>query len=147
MKRILVALDESDRAPQVLATAMEQARMSGGQLELLRVCPLPTYPYPPAVYAMAPDLLPNVLEESTNRSLAEVAEKVPAGLRGGSHVRLGMPWQQICAVATELDVDLIVLGAHGYHLLERMLGTTAARVVNHADRPVLVVRSRPAAGA
>ena len=37
--------------------------------------------------------------------------------------------------------SVIVIGSHGYGGLERLLGTTAARVVNHADRAVLVVRS------
>ena len=35
---------------------------------------------------------------------------------------------------------LIVIGSHGYGGIDHLLGTTAARVVNHADRPVLVVR-------
>jgi nucleotide-binding universal stress UspA family protein len=38
-------------------------------------------------------------------------------------------------------VDLIVIGSHGYDALDRLLGTTAAKVVNHADRSVLVVRA------
>ena len=37
--------------------------------------------------------------------------------------------------------DLIVIGAHGYGRLDRLLGTTASKVVNHADRDILVVRS------
>ena len=36
--------------------------------------------------------------------------------------------------------DLIVVGSHGYSGIDHLLGTTAARVVNHADRSVLVVR-------
>jgi len=34
-----------------------------------------------------------------------------------------------------------VIGSHGYGGLDRLLGTTAARVVNHADRNVLIVRN------
>jgi nucleotide-binding universal stress UspA family protein len=44
-------------------------------------------------------------------------------------------------IATEEDVDLIVIGSHGYHDADRVLGTTAAKVVNHADHSVLVVRA------
>jgi universal stress protein F len=145
VQRILVALDESERAAQVLETAVKLARSVGGKLFLLRVCPIPTYPYPLGVYALAPDMLPAVLEENTRRTLAQVEETVPAPLRGGAHVKLGVAWQQICSMATELDVDLIVIGAHGYHLVDRVLGTTSARVVNHADRSVLVVRGPEAA--
>jgi nucleotide-binding universal stress UspA family protein len=56
---------------------------------------------------------------------------------------LATPWDGICRAAIELDADLIVLGSHGYGALDRVLGTTAAKVVNHADRSVLVVRSKP----
>jgi hypothetical protein len=43
--------------------------------------------------------------------------------------------------AKELDVDLIAIGSHGYPSIDRLLGTVAAKVVNHADRNVLVVRT------
>jgi nucleotide-binding universal stress UspA family protein len=43
-------------------------------------------------------------------------------------------------VARELSVDLIAIGSHGYSPVDHVLGTTAAKVVNHADRSVLVVR-------
>jgi nucleotide-binding universal stress UspA family protein len=43
--------------------------------------------------------------------------------------------------ARAIGADLIVIGSHGYGGLDRVLGTTAARVVNHADRSVLVVRN------
>ena len=55
-------------------------------------------------------------------------------------VRTGSPWSAICAAAREHDADLIVLGAHGYDAVDHILGTTAAKVVNHADRSVLVVK-------
>lgn len=55
-------------------------------------------------------------------------------------VEVGSPWQSICKVAKAEDVELIVLGSHGYSGLDHVLGTTAAKVVNHADRSVLIVR-------
>jgi nucleotide-binding universal stress UspA family protein len=39
-----------------------------------------------------------------------------------------------------VEAALILIGSHGYSGLDHLLGTTAARVVNHADRSVLVVR-------
>jgi nucleotide-binding universal stress UspA family protein len=35
-----------------------------------------------------------------------------------------------------------VIGSHGYDLVDRLLGTTAATVVNSATRDVLVVHRR-----
>ena len=59
-------------------------------------------------------------------------------------MHVGIPWDTICSVAKEEDVDLIVIGSHGYDILDRIVGTTAAKVVNHADRSVLVVRHKNA---
>ena len=55
-------------------------------------------------------------------------------------VRIGNPWSAICAAAREHDVDLVVVGSHGYEGVDHLIGTTAAKVVNHCDRSVLVVR-------
>jgi len=54
---------------------------------------------------------------------------------------MGTAWDAICRVAQEEAVDLIVIGSHGYGALDRFIGTTAAKVVNHADRSVLIVRA------
>jgi nucleotide-binding universal stress UspA family protein len=51
------------------------------------------------------------------------------------------PEDTIVRLGRELDADLIVLGSHGFSGLDHLLGTTAAKVVNHADRNVLVVRT------
>lgn len=52
------------------------------------------------------------------------------------------PWRVILATADDLDVDLIVLGSHGYHGMDRILGTTAGRVANQARCDVLVIHQR-----
>ena len=49
--------------------------------------------------------------------------------------------QVICGAAPTTDAGLIVIGSHGFGSLDRVFGTTAARVVNHADRSTLVVRT------
>lgn len=54
----------------------------------------------------------------------------------------GDPWRCILDVARDLEVDLIVMGNHRYHGLDRVLGTVATKVVNHADRDVLIVHDR-----
>jgi nucleotide-binding universal stress UspA family protein len=55
-------------------------------------------------------------------------------------VALGAPWEAVCSAAREVSADLILIGSHGYSGIDRLLGTTAAKIVNHADRPVLVAR-------
>ena len=70
------------------------------------------------------------------------AKDLPKGLRVTSVVRTGVAWHVVCAVAAEVNANLIVIGSHGYAGFDRILGTTAERVVNHADRSVLVVRDK-----
>ena len=138
MQKILVGIDSSPRASMVLEYALELATKTGGKLFLLHAYTLPVG-LPIEVYAMSPDALPQVLERNANRELDEIAARVPPALLGGKQVALGTPWQQLCEAAQKQDMDLIVIGSHGYGGLDRILGTTAARVVNHADRSVLVV--------
>jgi nucleotide-binding universal stress UspA family protein len=43
-------------------------------------------------------------------------------------------------VARELQADLIVVGHRGHFLRDHLLGSTADRVSEHADCPVMIVR-------
>ena len=70
---------------------------------------------------------------------------MPRDFLDGIYTHVGSPWDGICRTAIEQDADPIVLGSRGYGTLERLLGTTAAKVVNHADRPVMVVRPKSTA--
>jgi len=54
----------------------------------------------------------------------------------------------LARAAAECDADLIVMGTHGRRGLRRaLLGSVAESLVRIADRPVLVVREGPGAGA
>lgn len=139
MKKILVALDASPFAAQVLAQAVTLAEKHGGQLWLLRAVGLPVE-LPLEAYAMPPESVASLLEKSARKDIAEMAEKVPAGLIGGQIVEIGVPWRTICDVATRERADLLVMGAHGHRLLDRVLGTTTGKVVTHCDVSVFVVR-------
>lgn len=140
MDRILVGLDASPRAMDVLSTAVNLARRAGGKLVLFRAVGIPLG-MPPEAYALSPDSLEQLLEREALRYLESVAAGVPADLLEGVRVHAGTPWRSICAAAHEVKADLIVIGSHGYQGLDRLIGTTAAKVVNHAECSVLVVRS------
>jgi nucleotide-binding universal stress UspA family protein len=141
MQKVLVALDASRRAPVVLETAANIARATGGELFLLRAVGLP-HDIPADAYSMSPnDLVVRWTNEAV-RDLEARAAALPPGLVTHVVVRVGSPWSAICAAAREQDVDLVVIGSHGYDALDHVLGTTAAKVVNHLDRSVLVVRPR-----
>jgi nucleotide-binding universal stress UspA family protein len=53
----------------------------------------------------------------------------------------------IVAVANELDTDVIVLGARGLTGLAAFMGSVSIHVLEHAQRPVLIVPPKPASHA
>jgi nucleotide-binding universal stress UspA family protein len=139
MKKLLVCLDGSKRQADVLGAAVGLARRTGARLLLFRSVGVPS-DVPPAAYSMDVGDVPGMLQHQAEESLEQLARTVPAELYAGVRVSVGVPWPSIERAAAEEDVDMIVIGSHGYQALDRVLGTTAAKVVNHADRSVLVVR-------
>jgi nucleotide-binding universal stress UspA family protein len=142
MKTYLVALDSSIRASQVLAEACALAQSTGAKLVLFRAIGLPS-DLPIEAYAMSPDGVILVLQQRATAELAELAKRIPAGVKFEIRQEIGAAWQAICEAGRLVDASLIIVGSHGYSGLDRLLGTTASRVVNHADRSVLVVRPTP----
>jgi universal stress protein F len=140
MDRILVGLDASSRSPAVLATAHALARRAGGKLLLFRAVGLP-FEMPREAYSMDPGSIAELLRKNAISYLEALLEEVAPELRLGVHVSTGTPWEAICRAAEERAVDLIVIGSHGYSGIDRVIGTTAAKVVNHATCSVLVVRN------
>lgn len=140
MKRILVALDGSPRAPLVLAAAAKLAQLCGAKLVLFRAIGLPPE-LPPDLLVAPPLRIEDSLRAAAMASLEQVAATIDRHLVEAITTRVATAWDGILHEAREREADLIMLGSHGYRGLDRVLGTTAAKVVNHADRNVLVVRS------
>lgn len=142
MKRILVAVDASPCAPSVIEAAIELAQRGGAKMHLFRAVGLPPEPLALNDFASPPTQVVDALMASAKRELADLARSIPAELVEAVSTQIGVAWDAICTYAREHDVDMIVIGSHGYRFIDRIIGTTAAKVVNHADRPVLVVRRK-----
>jgi nucleotide-binding universal stress UspA family protein len=141
MKRILVGLDGSPRAPGVLSTALTIARAQGAKVFLLRSVGLPP-DVPQDFWRTTDEPLLDVLRRRAKVYLDEQSARVPAELLAGTEVVVGVPWQAVCDKAKREEFDLIVIGSRGYGGLDLLLGTTAAKVVNHAPCTVVVVRGQ-----
>ena len=141
MKRILVALDASPRAPAVLAAARQLAELAGARLVLFRAINLPAE-LPREILEQRDLTLEDLLRRDAKAALEQLARDLPPTLLEALVTELAIPWDGIVRAARTHDADLIVLGSHGFRGLDHLLGTTAAKVVNHADRDVLVVRAR-----
>jgi nucleotide-binding universal stress UspA family protein len=138
---MLIALDESPRALAVFEAGTALARLTGAQVFLVRVLTEPP-DIPPAAHT-TPDRLAHDVEQTVRDDFQRLMNTAPDIQFAAPLVVAGDPWRRIIDAGKELDVDVIVMGSHRTHGMERVLGTVASRVVNHADRSVLVVRERP----
>ena len=93
--------------------------------------------------------LPHNAYEKVEADIASSARRMMdtfcAGIEGipqhEGEVVSGVPHNEIIAAAQQQDIDLIVMGTHGWAGLEHLLfGSTAERVVRHAPCPVMTVR-------
>jgi nucleotide-binding universal stress UspA family protein len=141
MRRIVVGLDGSSRSVGVLDAAVALAKAHGGKITVVRGVGLPP-DVPQDFWKATDEPLIDVLCKRARGYLEECLAKVPAELRASSPIQVvvGVPWQAVCDAARAAQADLVVIGSHGYGGLDRLLGTTAAKIVNHANCTVLVVR-------
>jgi nucleotide-binding universal stress UspA family protein len=142
ISKILVALDGSERADGVFRGAAELAASLGASLHLLSAVAVPPE-FPPAAYTSHVDGLPAYLVTQAEAHLHALALRA-------RHMRVEVivrestqPWRAIIEVADEIGADLIVVGSHGYHGVDYLLGTNAGKVANQARRNVLVVHRPP----
>ena len=138
MTTILVALDGSTRARGVFDAAATLARALRARLVLYRALVVPPDLSAPGE-AKGPDELPKYLEKEANAEFLALkmrAPDVPCEVRIDE---TDQPWRAIVAAGDAVNADLIVLGSHGFHGWDHMLGTTAGKVANRAPRNVMII--------
>lgn len=141
---ILVPLDGSKRAEQILPHAEELAQRYKARIILLRVVEPPpmitdaTAPYA-AQYGQDIEELRKRAETYLSGLAGEFQEKnIQARTRLGS----GQVVEAILNAAQRDEADLIALASHGRTGLSRVFyGSVAAGVLHRVDRPLLLIRS------
>jgi nucleotide-binding universal stress UspA family protein len=133
MKRIVVAHDGSPLSHAVLEEAIALATAWEAKIRLLRAVSIPAVP--PSTNRVL-----DAIVEAATSSLRTAAKAIPPALRDGLSLDVGVPCRVALAAARTYEADLIVIGAHGHGTSRQFLGNTAARIVEHATVPVLVVR-------
>ena len=134
MDHILLATDGSAAARGAERRAVDLARDRGAHLHVLCVVDRRTNDEPSLSSA---ELRTIRAEDEGHRCVRSVRELAGDGAPVEGVVRHGVPHELILEYADELDVDTIVLGAHGDH--SRHLGGVARRVARETDREVVVV--------
>jgi len=141
MSIILIAVDGSPHAPLVVKTAATAARAMHARAVLFRAIMIPQE-FPAAATTTYVDTLPAYLDAEARVQLTALRETIPDILCDLKVEHSSQPWRAILDQAKLVDADLIVLGSHGYHGWDHILGTTAGQVANRAHRDVLIVHDR-----
>ena len=86
--------------------------------------------------------LPAGLVEQSRKDAEEKLKAIAAdaGVEAEVAVRVGHPGNQILELADETKADLIIVASHRPGLQDYFIGSTAGRVVRHANCSVLVTR-------
>jgi nucleotide-binding universal stress UspA family protein len=148
IKRILVPLDGSDLAGQVLPQVEDLARRLPAEVWFLRVVEL--YPAmltvePTGAEMASAELVLEALdaeEEEAGSQLASlVSEWQDRGISATWQVIRGDAAQSIVEFARSNDIDLIAMSTHGRSGLSRLIvGSVAELVVLDSGLPVMVIR-------
>ena len=138
---ILVALDGSTRASGVFDAAATLARALQARLVLYRALVIPP-DYSPADVTRGPDELPAYLAKGAHAELLALRSRASDVACDIQIEESDQPWRSILAAGEAVNASMIVLGSHGYHGWDHMLGTTAGKVANRALRNVMIIHDR-----
>ena len=139
---ILVAVDRTDDAEQVIKAAQEFAEGKSLTISVVTVL-WPMSDYYTSYYLPYDDGGGERIEkEAIERATAWLSDLVKrCGIDANAlKVTVGRPAVEIRRLAEELDVDLVVIGTHGRHGMGLMLGSTANAVLHGTQCSVLAVR-------
>jgi nucleotide-binding universal stress UspA family protein len=143
MKPILLATDGSPSADAATREAIDLARAFNAPLVVASVAQtmLPAYGAYYGYTEIAAELSKTEADH-VSQTLAAVRERaVAAGVACETVALDGSPaGEEICRFARERGPRLVVVGAHGWGRLGRLLhGSVSTHVLHHAPCPVLVV--------
>ncbi|MDA8084155.1 MAG: universal stress protein [Nitrospiraceae bacterium] len=137
-RKILVAVDGSDSGRNAFRQACRIGRQDKSWITVITTIP---------IFSDQFDVLG--IREKVSRALTAEGEKILAGIRAiateedvfiRTILEEGTPFDTIVDTAEEGNFDLIVMGRHGRHRIEKALvGSVTARVIGNSQRDVLVV--------
>ena len=140
-KNILVAVDLSDGSSEAIEKALSMADGNSRLTVVHVVRGMPfsrsfRYPY----QLMEPEYQRQVARDAWRRIAEVIPMDATASRRVHARVVTGEPTSEISRIAAEIGADLILMGVTARGALGRLIfGSTAARVIRTAGRPVLAL--------
>lgn len=140
-EKILVATDASEYSCRALKLALELGRKFQAEVELLFVTYIPDVS---GNYNFAYNFVvsPEQIEEAGELALEATLKGVDvSGVSLKTKKRQGYPANAILQEIEEENIDLVVMGSHGYGpIMGSVLGSVSQRVLQRAECPVLIVK-------
>ena len=142
--RLLVALDLSESSEKIVKEAEALAKKMSAQVWILHNAePEPGVLEFKADPQAARDLLAEKFH-SEHRQIQEIAKRLrKEGLKATALLVHGPTVEIILKEASDLDVDIIVVGSHGRGAVYQLLvGSVSEGILRKSRRPVLIVPTR-----
>ena len=138
-KRVMVAVDGSERSLRTAQRAIEYAKLFDGSVVAIHVVQLPEY--------LSADVQKKMAQELASRSAGafesahKLADEAGVKIESKSVETTGSVVAAICEAAGAERIDLLVVGTRTTRDVTKvMLGSTAEGVIVNAKCDVLVVR-------
>jgi len=144
-KSILTPLDGSKRAESILKHVEELARRFDAKVVFLQVIEPNTFivGHETAFYVQYKEEVEKKNKQAEVYLAGIKGEFLEKGIESRVRVVNGPIVDAIIAAAESENVDLIAIASHGRSGLSRVFyGSVAAGILNRADRPLLLIRSR-----
>ncbi len=141
MKKIICALDLSEHSKVVAEYATTYAKLSGASIIAVYAAPTLTqysgFHVPPNTI----DSFVGEIVSGAETAMAEFISQYFPGVEVRSEVVVGYAAEEIVALATAENADLIVMGTHGRTGIDRVLfGSVAEKIVKTSPMPVLTIK-------
>ncbi len=138
-QHVLVAVDFSKDNQAIVERAVEIAQRNSAKLTLLHIVEYASIAYSGDLIMPEEVMVDKELMQQAEKQLGELKDSLNLP-QVETAVEIGSPKHEIVRVAEERKADLIVIGSHGRHGLQLLLGSTANGVLHLAQCDVLAVR-------
>jgi universal stress protein A len=139
-KHILLAVDLSDETDKIADAAATIAEQSQAKLSIIHVLEHTPIVYGAGEFSIPLDMsLEEQLTQNANKALNALSRRIAISEQD-QYIAHGSVKREIVGLAERIKADLIVIGSHGHHGMQALLGSTANGVLHAAKCDVLAVR-------
>ena len=140
-KHVLAAVDLSPQSNDVVIRAHEIATHHKASFDIAHVIEQSPVAYGGEFSIPINVNLEHAIQTQARTQLAALgkAQHIPSQHQ---HVLTGSVKTTIIELAAQLNIDLIVVGTHGYHGIDILLGSRANAILHSATCDVLAVRAK-----